>query len=135
MTETLFELPPRYTDLQGEARALAESVRDIAARADEADHVDPEMRRRLRDSGLTGLVVTEEFGGRFAQVDSLAVTVVREALAAESAHLDSLFAMQGIGSYALSVGGSGPGPQTLAACGRVAGCDCRARADRAGCRL
>ena len=108
MTETLFELPPRYTDLQREARALAESVRDIAARADEADHVDPEMRRRLQDSGLAGLVVTEEFGGRFAQVDSLAVTVVREALAAESAHLDSLFAMQGIGSYALSVGGTDP---------------------------
>jgi acyl-CoA dehydrogenase len=34
------------------------------------------------------------------------VTVVREALAAESAHLDSLFAMQGIGSYALTVAGS-----------------------------
>ncbi|MET0741120.1 MAG: acyl-CoA dehydrogenase family protein [Candidatus Nanopelagicales bacterium] len=108
MTETPFELPPRYTDLQREARVLAESVRDIAGRADEADHIDPDMRRRLRDSGLTGLVVTEDFGGRFARVDSLAVTVVREALAAESAHLDSLFAMQGIGSYALSVGGTDP---------------------------
>ncbi len=50
-------------------------------------------------------MVADEYGGRFPAVDSLAVTVVREALAAESAHLDSLFAMQGIGSYAVSVGG------------------------------
>ena len=38
--------------------------------------------------------------------DSLAVTVVREELAGVIAHLDSLFAMQGIGSYAMSIGGS-----------------------------
>jgi acyl-CoA dehydrogenase len=38
-------------------------------------------------------------------VDSLAVTVVREALAGVSAHLDSLFAMQGIGSYPITAGG------------------------------
>jgi acyl-CoA dehydrogenase len=106
VTEALFELPQRYLELQGEARVLAESVRDIAGRADEADHIDADMRQRLRGSGLVGLVVPEEYGGRFAQVDSLAVTVVREALAAESAHLDSLFAMQGIGSFALTVGGS-----------------------------
>lgn len=31
-------------------------------------------------------------------VDSLTVTIVREVLAAESAHLDSLFAVQGISS-------------------------------------
>src|SRR5690606_38771958 len=39
-------------------------------------------------------------------VDPLAVTVVREAFGGVSAHLDSLFAMQGIGSYALAVAGS-----------------------------
>jgi acyl-CoA dehydrogenase len=50
-------------------------------------------------------VVPERYGGRYRDVDSLAVTVVREALAGVSAHLDSLFAMQGIGSYPLSSGG------------------------------
>lgn len=105
MDDPLFELPPRYTELQAEARALAVSVRHIAARADEADHVDPEVRERLQASGLAAVTVGEEYGGRYPGVDSLAVTVVREALAAESAHLDSLFAMQGIGSYALSVAG------------------------------
>jgi acyl-CoA dehydrogenase len=103
-----FELPPRYRELQEEARALAVSVRDVVDRADEADHIDPDVRERLRASGLTAVVVPEEYGGRFPAVDSLAVTVIREALASESAHLDSLFAMQGIGSYAISVAGSDP---------------------------
>ena len=102
----MFELPQLYRDLQQEARALAAGCADIAARADEADHIDPDCRQRLRASGLAAVMVADEYGGRYPAVDSLAVTVVREALAAESAHLDSLFAMQGIGSYAVSVGGS-----------------------------
>ncbi|MDX6395757.1 MAG: hypothetical protein QOJ73_6820, partial [Streptosporangiaceae bacterium] len=39
--ETLFELPGRYRDLQGEARALASSVAGIAAEADESGSVHP----------------------------------------------------------------------------------------------
>src|SRR3954447_1380110 len=102
----LFELPQRYLDLQAEARALAAECADIAARADEADHVDPDARERLRASGLAAVTVDAAYGGRFEKVDSLAVTVVREALAFESAHLDSIFAMQGIGSFPLSTGAS-----------------------------
>jgi acyl-CoA dehydrogenase len=105
MTE-FFELPSLYRELQSEARELATSCADIADRADEADHIDPDCRARLQASGLAAVMVADEYGGRFPAVDSLAVTVIREALAAESAHLDSLFAMQGIGSYAISVGGS-----------------------------
>src|SRR4051794_39000795 len=102
----LFELPQRYLDLQVEARALAAECADIAARADEAGRFDPEVRDRLKRSGLTSVVVDAAYGGRFEKVDSLAVTVVREGLAYESAHLDSMFGMQGIGSFALSVAGS-----------------------------
>jgi acyl-CoA dehydrogenase len=102
----MFELPDRYLALQEEARKLAAECADVAARADEADHVDPDVRERLRASGLAAVTVASEYGGRFPAVDSLAVTLVREALAGESAHLDSLFAMQGIGSYAVSSGGS-----------------------------
>lgn len=102
----LFELPQKYLDLQAEARALAEACADVADRADEADSFDPDVRARLRQSGLAAVVVAAEYGGRFEAVDSLAVTVVREQLASVSGHLDSMFAMQGIGSYAVSVGGS-----------------------------
>lgn len=99
-----FELPAQYLELQSAARELAGSCTDISARADESDQVDPETRARLKASGLARVMVPAEFGGRFARVDSLAATVVREALAYESAHLDSVFAMQGIGSYAISAG-------------------------------
>ncbi|GAA1510466.1 acyl-CoA dehydrogenase family protein [Dactylosporangium maewongense] len=106
MSEALFELPEAYRALQEQAQALARAVRPFSARADEADHIDPDMRAQLAASGLTDLVVPAAYGGRHEKVDALAVTVVREALAAESAHLDSLFAMQGIGSYGLGVGGA-----------------------------
>jgi acyl-CoA dehydrogenase len=102
----LFELPDRYLELQAEARALASSVAGIAAEADESDSVHPEVRARLAASGLAAVTVPAEFGGRFARVDSLAVTVVREVLAGVSAHLDTVFAMQGIGSYPIVAGGS-----------------------------
>lgn len=102
----LYELPSRYRDLQDEARELTARVTGFSAKADESDSVDPDMRRELAASGLTALTVPGDYGGRFPAVDSLAVTVVREVLASESAHLDSLFAMQGIGSYAISAGGA-----------------------------
>jgi acyl-CoA dehydrogenase len=104
----LYELPEAYLALQREARALAAGVAQWSARADESDAIDPDMRRALADSGLTRVMVPAEYGGRFQAVDSLAATVVREALAGESAHLDSLFAMQGIGAFALASAGSDP---------------------------
>jgi acyl-CoA dehydrogenase len=102
----LFELPKRYRDLQDEARTLALSVADRADIADESDSIDPVMRAALSKSGLAGVMVGQEYGGRFEKVDSLAATVVREQLAGVSGHLDSLFAMQGIGSFPVSTGGS-----------------------------
>jgi acyl-CoA dehydrogenase len=106
MEEELFALPTKYLNLQSEAKKFAASVRNIAAAADESASIDPEMRVKLAESGLARVMVSSKFGGRFEDVDSLAVTVIREQLAAESGHLDSLFAMQGIGSYAISKGGS-----------------------------
>jgi len=77
-----FDLPAGYLGLQREARELATSAAGLADRADEADHVDPEMRELLRRSGLCAVMVPSRYGGRYEAVDSLAVTVVREALAA-----------------------------------------------------
>lgn len=104
--DRLYELPARYRELQAEARALAQSVSERAAIADEADSIDPVMRDALTASGLASVLVGHEYGGRYAKVDSLAATVVREQFAAVSGHLDSLFVMQGIGSFPVSTGGS-----------------------------
>ncbi len=101
-----FDLPEHHQQLRERARAVADSVRDQAGEADAATDVHPGMRDALRDSGLAALTVPAAHGGADEAVDSLAVTVVREAFGGVSAHLDSLFAMQGIGSYALAVGAS-----------------------------
>ncbi len=101
-----FDLEPRYLEIQARARALAQQVEPVAAEADECNQVHPVVLEALRDSGLSALMVPAEFGGEDERPDPLAICIVREALMATSAHLDSLFALQGIGSYAISVGGS-----------------------------
>jgi acyl-CoA dehydrogenase len=99
-------LEQRYLDLRDRARALAAACAPLAGRADESDAIDPDVRALLKDSGLAAVQVAREYGGMYPTPDSLAVTIVREQLAGSSSHLDSMFAMQGIGSYAISVGGS-----------------------------
>lgn len=92
--------------LQKEAQQLADSVAPLAAEADAMSVIHPGVREALRASGLTGLMVPAEYGGRFDRVDPLAVCLVREILMKTSSHLDSMFALQGIGSYAITVGGT-----------------------------
>jgi acyl-CoA dehydrogenase len=51
-------------------------------------------------------MVPAAYGGRFEGVDPLAVCLARQACMKVSSHLDSIFALQGIGSYAISVAGT-----------------------------
>jgi acyl-CoA dehydrogenase len=105
--ETAFEFGSAEQSLQEEARALASSVSHLAAEADAMSQIHPGVRDALAASGLPGLMVPVAYGGRADQIDPLAVCLVREALMATSSHLDSMFALQGIGSYAITAGGSG----------------------------
>jgi acyl-CoA dehydrogenase len=100
------ELAPEYLELQEEARALATTVEPFAAEADAMSTVHPGVRAALADSGLWGVVVPAAFGGRSEQLDPVALCVVREALMGTSAHMDALFALQGVGSYAIGISGS-----------------------------
>lgn len=102
----MFELNPDQRKIQEAARAVAAEVAEFAGEADESVVVHEGVRRVLRDSGLARQVVPAAFGGEGEMLDPLAIAVVREALMYSSAHLDSLFAMQGVGSYSLTVGGS-----------------------------
>jgi acyl-CoA dehydrogenase len=101
-----FELDKQTLEIQRQARELAASIENIAVEADESNDVHPGVLDALRSSQLSELMVPAEFGGRAKQLDPLAICIVREALMATSSHLDSLFALQGIGSYAITVGGS-----------------------------
>ena len=101
-----FNLDPKYLEIQEQAREFARSIEPLADEADESSEVHPGILAALRESGLSELMVTTEFGGRFERLDPLAICVVREVLMATSSHADSLFALQGIGSYAITVAGT-----------------------------
>ncbi len=101
-----FSLGPEYLQLQQEAREFARSIEPIAAEADEMSVIHPGMLKALQDSNLSSLMVTAEYGGRYKKLDPLAICVVREVLMAASSHVDSLFALQGIGSFAITTAGS-----------------------------
>ena len=91
--------------------------RDIAARLPEwanAQRVDEsddraacrDWVRRLGDAGWLKYCVAAEHGGALDKLDSRALVVLRETLAFYSPLADFAFAMQGLGSGAISVGGS-----------------------------
>ncbi|GAA2853068.1 acyl-CoA dehydrogenase family protein [Streptosporangium fragile] len=102
----MFDLSPHHRKIQELARAVAAQVEDIADEADSFVRVHPGVAAALRDSGLTRYVVPAAYGGEDEILDPLSIAVVREALMYSSAHLDSLFGMQGVGSYSLAVGGA-----------------------------
>ena len=101
-----FELHKKYIEIQKDAREFAREIEPIAAEADEMSTIHPEVLAALRKSNLSDLMVPREYGGRFEHVDPLAICIVREALMAVSSHADSLFALQGIGSFAITASGS-----------------------------
>jgi acyl-CoA dehydrogenase len=101
-----FTLEPAHMEVQRRAREFARSIEHLAVEADECSDVHPAMLNAFRRNILTDLMVPRAYGGRFDQIDPLAICLVREVLMATSAHADSLFALQGIGSFAITVAGS-----------------------------
>ena len=106
MLNDLTSLSEHHRSVVNEARALAASVETVAMEADESSTLHPDVVDALRTSSLSELMVPAAYGGRFEKIDPLAVCLAREALMKTSAHLDSLFALQGIGSYAISRAGT-----------------------------
>ncbi len=101
-----FELEDRYLAIQEQARDFAQSIAHLAPEADDMSSVHPGILDGLRKSGLSRLMVPAAHGGTDEKLDPLAICLVREVLMANCCQADSLFAMQGIGSYALSIGAS-----------------------------
>ena len=99
-------LDHKYLAVIDEAREVAQSVESWAMEADESSVVHQATVDALRASRLAELMVPSSHGGRFESVDPLAVCLAREVLMKTSSHLDSLFALQGIGSYAISLAGT-----------------------------
>ena len=101
-----FELEPTELEIRREAAEVAARCAEFAIEADECSTVHEPTLEVLRDSNLCSLMVPAAYGGRFDEVDPLAVLLAREACMKVSSHLDSLLALQGIGSYAIAVAGT-----------------------------
>jgi acyl-CoA dehydrogenase len=100
------ELEERYAGVQSAARALAAELEPVADEADAQSTLHPAVRDAVARSGLARYTVPAAYGGADEQVDPMSVCLIREALMGTCCHADSLLALQGIGSYALAVGGS-----------------------------
>lgn len=101
-----FDLSEHHRGIQAQARALADKLEPLADEADAAVDLHEPTRAALAESGLAGHVVPAAYGGHTDELDPLTISLIREQLMMTSAHLDSLFGVQGIGSYTLTVGGS-----------------------------
>src|SRR5262249_76199 len=116
-TSMPFVLDASYAQLRDEARAVCDAVAPFAAEADALSTVHAGVFDALAGSHLWELVVPASHGGApprggpppsagAAAGRVVAVGVGRGGLMGTSSHLDSLFALQGIGSYAITAGGS-----------------------------
>ena len=97
-----------------EHQALAERVEEFAQAKiaslpeDESNYIarSLELLKRVAREGLLGYVVPASYGGHHRHVDIRSVCVVRRGLARHSSLADTMFAMQGLGSYPITVAGS-----------------------------
>ncbi|HZZ45308.1 MAG TPA: acyl-CoA dehydrogenase family protein [Pseudonocardia sp.] len=105
-TTRLYGLGDAERALQDEVAALCATVAPLSTEADAMSEIHPGVREALRASGLAGLMVPAQYGGRAEKIDPLAVCLAREIMMKECSHLDSMFALQGIGSYAITMGGT-----------------------------
>jgi acyl-CoA dehydrogenase len=86
------------------AREARERLRPMEARPeDEGD--DAGLARRVAALGYYRHLVPAEYGGTSESIDVRAVCVLREELAYRNAAADSVFAVQGLGSHPVLLGG------------------------------
>lgn len=125
------QTPPRELDLQSstmlpffddEHRRLATELSSWCAKQ-EIDESDDraacrEWVRRLGDAGWLRWCVPARVGGQREAIDSRALVIIRETLAYYSALADFSFAMQGLGSGAISLAGPENHEALLAKVGR-----------------
>ncbi len=103
-----------YLDLPffaAEHRQLSDALFDWAARLPPIDHHDTDnacrqLVRQLGEAGFLRYCVPAEFGGALAELDSRSLCIARETLAYHDGLADFAFAMQGLGTGAITLAGS-----------------------------
>src|SRR5512139_187124 len=85
---------------------VAQHILPRSAELDESTMVPWDMLHLLVQERILGIVIPEEYGGIGEGVDAVPISIAREELMRGSCTVDSLFAMQGLGSYPIILGGS-----------------------------
>lgn len=97
-----FSFSPEEQRIRERAAEVARKVRPHAHEWDEANVLTDELCAIMKESGLARLMVPAEYGGETERLDPLAIALVREQLMSASSAADALFALQGIGSNAIT---------------------------------
>ncbi|HUE09995.1 MAG TPA: acyl-CoA dehydrogenase family protein [Steroidobacteraceae bacterium] len=94
--------------ISAHANTWAAAALDAEEHDEARDAVDDRCRRltaQLGAAGLTRYCVRQEFGGALPDFDARAICLIRETLAYHDGLADFVFAMQGLGSGAISLAG------------------------------
>jgi butyryl-CoA dehydrogenase len=103
MIEELYT--PLQIELRNRARELAETVmRPVAAKYDEEQTYPWEVQHAIRDAGLSGVWIPEEYGGMGAGVLELCLVV--EEFSRACGGMGVGFAVNALGSFPILVGGT-----------------------------
>jgi len=98
-------LPKRAQEIRGRAREVAEkAVRPVAAELDRTGEYPWSVVEALRDAGLMGLWIPEEYGGGGAGVLDLCVVV--EELSRACGGVGVAYAVNALGSFPILLGGT-----------------------------
>ena len=101
-----FDDPHRALATAVTAWTAAQGTEPAVSSEAEVDDACRAWVRRLGDAGFLRYCVPAPWGGALPTLDSRALCVLREALAAHDGLADFAFAMQGLGSGAITLGGS-----------------------------
>jgi acyl-CoA dehydrogenase len=85
-------------------RELRERATEVARALEHA--ADPRAVVRQLGETVAPYIATSAYGGPLPEVDATSLCIIREALAERSAFVDSLFAVQGLASYPITLAGS-----------------------------
>ncbi len=96
---------PRQIELRKRARELAENVmRPVAAKYDEVQEYPWEVQKAIKEAGLSGVWIPEEYGGLGGGVLDLCIVV--EEFSRACGGMGVAFAVNALGSFPILVGGT-----------------------------
>jgi len=96
---------PKNVDFMERAREVAEkAMRPVAAKYDEAQEYPWEVQRAIREAGLSGVWIPEEFGGAGGGVLDLCIVV--EEFSRACGGMGVGYAVNALGSFPILVGGT-----------------------------